>query len=43
MISKVNPAEKISSIDIRAKSPEMAKELRFRKVKIVLNLKTLKT
>ena len=39
MISKVNPGSKISSIDIRAKSPEEAKELRRKVENIVLNLK----
>ncbi|HNZ33051.1 MAG TPA: ABC transporter permease [Candidatus Cloacimonas sp.] len=39
MISKVNPISKISSIDIRAKSPEEAKELRRKVENIVLNLK----
>ena len=39
MISKVNPGGKISSLDIRAKSPEAAKELRRKVENIVLNLK----
>ncbi len=39
MISKVNTASNISSIDIRAKSPEEAKELRRKVENIVLNLK----
>lgn len=39
MVSKINPDNKISSIDIRAKSPEAAKDLRRKVENIVLNLK----